>query len=89
MKANRKIVYFRYMDDIRLFAKNKHDLKLALIDLVKELRELKLNVNAKKTRLYETKDKESLRTVIDPSMRENRPHITSKFCWFFQSAAQF
>ncbi|GEM_PF-1101042 len=164
MRENRKIIYFRYMDDIRLFAKNKHDLKLALIDLVKELRELKLNLNAKKTKIYETQDKESLKKVIDPkksslnlidnafkskkeggirlvydslfeiydlakddsiafnerymnfcishvidlmkfqmvekavvknicidffNMLENRPHMTSKFCWFFQAAAQY
>jgi hypothetical protein len=164
MRANRKIIYFRYMDDIRLFAKNKHDLKLALIDLVKELRELKLNLNAKKTKIYETADKEALKNVIDPkksslnlidnafkskngseirlvydslfeiyefaknnsaafnerymnffisrvidlmkfkmvkrtvvkdicvdllSMLENRPHMTSRFCWFFQAAAQY
>jgi hypothetical protein len=164
MRENRKVIYFRYMDDIRLFAKNKHDLKLALIDLVKELRELKLNLNAKKTKIYETKDKESLKNVIDSkksilnlidnafkskqqsdinlvydslfeiyelakdnsatfnerymnffishaidlmkfgmvekvvvkdicidflNMLENRPHMTSKFCWFFQAAAQY
>lgn len=164
MRENRKIIYFRYMDDIRLFAKNKHDLKLALIDLVKELRELKLNLNAKKTKIYETQDKESLKNVIDPkksslnlidnafkskkegeirlvydslfeiydlakvdsiafnerymnffisrvidlmkfemvekavvknicidffNMLENRPHMTSRFCWFFQAAAQY
>ncbi len=65
MKSNRKINYYRYMDDIRLFANTKHDLKLALIDLVKELRELKLNLNAKKTKIYETKDMESLKSVID------------------------
>lgn len=164
MRANRKIIYFRYMDDVRLFAKNKHDLKLALIDLVKELRELKLNLNAKKTKIYETTDKESLKNVIDPkksslnlidnafksrkeseirlvydslfeiyeltkdnstafnerymnffvshtvdlmkfelieksvvkaicinflNMLEDRPHMTSRFCWFFQAAAQY
>ncbi len=164
MRENRRIIYFRYMDDIRLFAKNKHDLKLALIDLVKELRELKLNLNAKKTKIYETKDKESLKNVIDSkksilnlidnafkskqqsdirlvydslfeiyelakdnsaafnerymnffishsidlmkfgmveeavvkdicidflNMLENRPHMTSRFCWFFQAAAQY
>lgn len=65
MKLNSKIVWFRYMDDIRLFAHNKHDLKLALIDLVVALRKLKLNLNAKKTNIYSTNDKESLKKVID------------------------
>lgn len=66
MKLNNKIVWFRYMDDIRLFAQNKHDLRLALIDLVTALRKLKLNLNAKKTNIYFTHDKESLKKVIDP-----------------------
>lgn len=66
MTSNRKIVWFRYMDDIRLFANSKHDLKKALIDLVNALRDLKLNLNAKKTNIYDTNDKESLKKVIDP-----------------------
>ena len=41
-----RVLFYRYMDDIRLFTKTKHDLKVALMELVKELRELKLNLNA-------------------------------------------
>lgn len=62
----RKIKFIRYMDDIRIFTKNKHNLKIALKYLVKSLRNLKLNLNAKKTDIYDTEDKKSLKKVIDP-----------------------
>lgn len=64
MKKNR-ITFIRYMDDMRVFTKTKGDLKLALKKLVKALRELKLNLNAKKTDIYETDDVESLKKVFD------------------------
>lgn len=41
--------YYRYMDDIRIFCKNEIQTKLALKDLTLALRNLKLNINAKKT----------------------------------------
>lgn len=41
--------YFRYMDDIRIFCKEEIQAKLALKELVLALRNLKLNINAKKT----------------------------------------
>ncbi len=41
--------YFRYMDDIKIFCKTELDAKKALKDLIIALRELKLNINAKKT----------------------------------------
>ena len=41
--------YFRYMDDIRIFCKNELEAKIALKDLIIALRDLKLNINAKKT----------------------------------------
>lgn len=41
--------YLRYMDDIRIFCKKKIDAKIALKDLIISLRDLKLNINAKKT----------------------------------------
>jgi len=65
MKIN-KIVYIRYMDDIRIFTKTKADLKRALICLVRSLRDLKLNLNSKKTDRYHTQDSESLKRVFDP-----------------------
>ncbi len=65
MKIN-KIVYIRYMDDIRIFTKTKADLKKALKCLVRSLRDLKLNLNSKKTDCYHTQDSESLKRVFDP-----------------------
>jgi len=41
--------YFRYMDDIKIFCKSEIEAKIALKDLIIALRELKLNINAKKT----------------------------------------
>lgn len=65
MREN-KIIFFRYMDDMRIFTKTKAHLKIALKHLVRSLRELKLNLNAKKTDIYDTKDSESLKRVFDP-----------------------
>lgn len=111
MRANRKIIYFRYMDDIRLFAKNKHDLKLALseirlvYDSLFEIYEFAKNNSAAFNERYMNffisrvidlmKFKMVKRTVVKDicvdllSMLENRPHMTSRFCWFFQAAAQY
>ena len=41
--------YFRYMDDIRIFCKKEIDAKLALKGFTIALRDLNLNINAKKT----------------------------------------
>jgi hypothetical protein len=43
--------YYRYMDDIRIFCKSKLEIKIALKELIVALRELKLNINAKKTNI--------------------------------------
>jgi hypothetical protein len=48
--------YFRYMDDIRIFCKNKIQAKFALKELTIALRELKLNINAKKTDILHGKE---------------------------------
>ena len=56
--------YFRYMDDIRIFCKEEIQAKLALKDLVLALRNLKLNINAKKTDILYNKQIES--KLFDP-----------------------
>jgi len=56
--------YFRYMDDIRIFCKEEIQVKLALKDLVLALRNLKLNINAKKTDILYDKQIES--KLFDP-----------------------
>ena len=70
------IIYFRYMDDIRIFAKNKNEIKRALKYLVKALRDLKLNLNAKKTDIYDTTNNESLNKVFDSE--KNRLNFISE-----------
>jgi len=56
--------YFRYMDDIRIFCKREIDAKVALKELIIALRNIKLNVNAKKTAIL--KDKEIEEKLFDP-----------------------
>jgi len=65
MRRNR-IVFIRYMDDMRIFTKTKTHLKRALKCLVKSLRTLKLNLNPKKTDIYDTQENELLERVFDP-----------------------
>ncbi len=48
--------YFRYMDDIKIFCKNILESKNALKDLIIALRELKLNINSKKTSILNDND---------------------------------
>jgi len=56
--------YIRYMDDIRIFCKKKIEAKIALKDLTIALRNLKLNINAKKTDILSGKDVEE--KLFDP-----------------------
>lgn len=66
-ELNKKgIRFIRYMDDFRLFAKNLVHLKHAIKILVKSLRGLKLNLNAKKTVIYKINDQEMYNNVFDP-----------------------
>ncbi|MHB8277514.1 MAG: RNA-directed DNA polymerase [Candidatus Humimicrobiaceae bacterium] len=61
------IKFLRYMDDIRLYAKNISDLKRYIKILVISLRKLKLNLNAKKTIIYSLNDHKKLEEVFDPN----------------------
>ena len=56
--------YIRYMDDIRIFCKKKIEAKIALKGLTIALRELKLNINAKKTDILSGKEIEE--KLFDP-----------------------
>jgi len=56
--------YFRYMDDIRIFCKREIDAKVALKELIIALRNVKLNINAKKTAIL--KGKEIEERLFDP-----------------------
>ena len=44
--------YYRYMDDIKIFCRCEIECKIALKELISSLRELKLNINAKKTNIW-------------------------------------
>jgi len=57
--------YFRWMDDIRIFCKTEIEAKKALKDLIISLRLIKLNINAKKTKIIKNKEIEN--DLIDPS----------------------
>jgi len=56
--------YFRYMDDIRIFCQNEIEAKIALKELIISLRELKLNINAKKTDILVNEEIEN--KLFDP-----------------------
>ena len=56
--------YYRYMDDIRIFCKTEVEAKKALKDLIIALRWIKLNINAKKTKILSGKDIEL--NLFDP-----------------------
>lgn len=45
--------YFRYMDDIRIVCDDQFHARKALLDLTVELRDLRLNVNSKKTKILQ------------------------------------
>jgi len=55
--------YFRYMDDIKIFCKSELETKIALKDLIIALRDLKLNINAKKTDILHN---EKIEKIFDP-----------------------
>ncbi|MFC1810849.1 RNA-directed DNA polymerase [Patescibacteria group bacterium] len=65
LNESKHLKFIRFMDDFRLFVKNRTDLKKSISSLVKELRELKLNLNAKKTISYKLIDKNTLKNVFD------------------------
>lgn len=56
--------YFRYMDDIKIFCKTEIEAKIALKELTIALRDLKLNINAKKTDILHNESIEQL--LFDP-----------------------
>lgn len=56
--------YFRFMDDIRIFCTSEIEAKIALKELIINLRDLKLNINAKKTRIL--KGDQIHKTLFDP-----------------------
>ena len=73
--------YHRFMDDIRICCASHNQARIALQELIKELGRLKLNVNAKKTRIIES-DKEKFfdpdRNLLDDlekQLRSKNPEV--------------
>jgi len=61
--------YYRYMDDIRIFCNTEIEAKKALKELIITLRKIKLNINAKKTRILSGKEiDKSLFDPLKPSL---------------------
>lgn len=58
--------YFRYMDDVRIFTKRNEDARRALFLMARRLRELHLNVQTAKTKIFDESRKEITRELIDP-----------------------
>lgn len=57
--------YFRYMDDVRVFTKKREDARLAVFSMARVLRQLHLNVQTAKTRIYDEGRGEISRHLID------------------------
>jgi hypothetical protein len=62
---SRDVTYFRYMDDVRIFTKLREDARIALFRMTRKLRELHLNVQTAKTRIYDESEGEISRLLID------------------------
>jgi len=56
--------YFRWVDDVRIFCRTEIEAKKALKDLIISLRGIKLNINAKKTKIIGRKEIEKI--LFDP-----------------------
>lgn len=59
------IKYYRYMDDVRIFAKNRKDARHCVLIIARTLRSLHLNVQTAKTRIYDEAQGEVSRLLID------------------------
>lgn len=59
------IKYYRYMDDVRIFAKNREDARKCILLIARMLRSLHLNIQTAKTRIYDESQGEVSRLLID------------------------
>ncbi|WP_298985405.1 RNA-directed DNA polymerase [uncultured Roseibium sp.] len=67
IKQEKEIKYLRYMDDIRIFAKNLSDARYCVFELEKSVRNLHLNLQTAKTEILHEKanDKQISNSLID------------------------
>lgn len=71
--------YLRYMDDVRIFCKSEFEAKKALLQIIRSLRNYKLNINAKKTKILLPSD--GVRSLFDkekPTLDSIQSAIDSK-----------
>lgn len=64
------IKYFRYMDDVRIFTRRLADARRAVFYMDRQVRQLHLNVQTAKTRIYDETRKEITQFLIDPRVDE-------------------
>lgn len=70
LDAGGEIAYFRYMDDVRVFTRRREDARVALFVMARKLRELHLNVQTAKTRIYDESKGQISQLLIDPRVDE-------------------
>lgn len=63
--SDKKAIYYRYMDDVRIFTKRREDARLAVFLMARTLRGLHLNVQTAKTRIYDERQGEVSKLLID------------------------
>lgn len=97
-KMEKYVGYFRYGDDIRIFCKRGIDAKKALKDFIIALRELKLNINAKKTSILSHKrvenrlfdqQKSLMDMIVNAMNSKNRKYINDmipNLIWLFENS---
>jgi len=64
------IKYFRYMDDVRIFTRRLADARRAVFHMDRQVRQLHLNVQTAKTRIYDETRREITQFLIDPRVDE-------------------
>jgi hypothetical protein len=64
------IKYFRYMDDVRIFTKNREDARRCVLVMARILRSLHLNIQTAKTKIYDEHQSEVSRLLIDERVDE-------------------
>ena len=65
LESKLDIKYFRYMDDVRIFTKSREDARVCVLVMARLLRNLHLNVQTAKTKIYDEGSGEISRLLID------------------------
>ncbi len=59
------IAYYRYMDDVRVFSKGRDVARKSVLVMARKLRELHLNVQTAKTKIFDERQREIRRLLVD------------------------